>query len=520
MTACVEVLLRFAKILPSIRLETRALTYSLILHYQPDALIQSFPVQWLTTLLQHLANLQSLTARSYPWIDHKACITLRDSLHPNDQFPLRLLDVAECPNILSSGLGILAASLPGLVYLDLSNTKVGTEDAFPATLLPLRELRVLKLRGAGLNDGRFAELAAVVRTRLRSLDVSRNALTDRAVESLAAHCIVDLTLSSTSRHASLVYGRTYYNSDTNVDAFDAALYRILTTGFVGPLELDGASDAAGLQHLDVSDCSLSLDGISRLLRLQGLHRLDAGFAIRPIPSGNWDQALSEAVMNSFRHLTYLRIPSSMVSNLRDQSRPLNPAQRSMTQYKSVTDPADPPPTNPTRPSNAAFPTSRLQKLVLTQVPPHTSSRAVIDAICTLITRFAHADGLARLDYTLPPGITTASVEVLVLEMMPKTSESNMSRIGTAASITQDEDAAAFHAASRDDFSFFDEGERHATPSKTRSVKQDMKLVGTRHDVIAEIVAFRRATKERAFAGDESSGHWSGRVEVRYPTNAG
>lgn len=512
--------MRFAKALPSTRLGTRALTHSLILHYQPDALIQSFPAQWLVTLFQHLPDLQSLTARCYPWIDYKTCITLRNSLHSNHQFPLRLLDVSGCSNILSSGLGALTASLPGLVHLDLSNTKLGTEDAFPATLLPLRELRVLRLRGAGLNDSRFAELAAVVRTRLRSLDVSRNALTDRAVDSLAAHCLVETELFGTGRHASLVHGRTYHNSDTNVDALDVALYRTLTTDFVGSLELDGAGYAAGLQHLNISDCDVSSIGILRLLRLQCLHKIDVGSSLRHIPSGNTVQALSEAVLDLFRHLTYLRIPSSMVSNLRDNSRSPNPTLRNTTQCKSVTDPADSAPISHTQPSNPASPTSRLRKLVLTQVPPHTSYRAVIDAICTLITQFAHADGLARQDYTLPPGVTTASVEVLVLEMMPETSESGTSRTGAAASITQDEDAAAFHAASRDDFSFFDDWERHAMPSTARGAKQDMKAVGTRFDVIAEIVAFRRTTKERASAANESSGHWSGRVEVRYPRNAG
>ncbi|KAF4977555.1 hypothetical protein FZEAL_5926 [Fusarium zealandicum] len=102
-----------------------------------------------------------------------------------------LLSMANCPILLPAKF---VNSLPGLVYLDISGIPGSVRPFLQRDLLP--ELRVLKIRNKEVDDAMLDSLAAQFGTRLWSLDVSSNKLTDRAVESLGFQCLWPADLRS------------------------------------------------------------------------------------------------------------------------------------------------------------------------------------------------------------------------------------------------------------------------------------------------------------------------------------
>ncbi|GME42580.1 Beta-lactamase-related protein [Neofusicoccum parvum] len=196
-------LVRFKRTLSWARLSTRELTHTL--HFPPaHAEIYDGPhSDWLRDVLERLPRLQSLVVRGLPFFDHGALITLRrpsnlrlsshsDSLprmtHDFPLFWLRYLDASACTNATYSGLAEALQHFPALLYLDLSKTKSAKGADVLSVLKFCHSLRVLKLRSLALKDAEIEALATAVKTRLKSLDVRDNQLTDASARLLLDNC--------------------------------------------------------------------------------------------------------------------------------------------------------------------------------------------------------------------------------------------------------------------------------------------------------------------------------------------
>ncbi|KAF4336322.1 hypothetical protein FBEOM_9775 [Fusarium beomiforme] len=223
---------------------------------------------------------------------------------------VQLLSLAGCPQSLSAKF---ITSLRSLVFLDLSYVPGSLRPLFQSDELP--ELRVLKVQGKEVDDTTVENLTARFGSRLWSLDLSNNKLTDRALESIGAHCLWPADLRSAANfdvEGKLEFGCTTPDFGTwiriveselsgsfshpNRHFVDAPLYDLhdtLPQEFVSK-RLDGKfpvkSDAAngvcrglqgedpyfppasfqnsqGLTHLDVSRNRVSSLGLTKLLTL-------------------------------------------------------------------------------------------------------------------------------------------------------------------------------------------------------------------------------------------------------------
>ncbi|KAI8692671.1 hypothetical protein LRP88_07605 [Fusarium phalaenopsidis] len=104
-----------------------------------------------------------------------------------------LLSMADCPVPLPTKF-VSYECLRGLVYLDISGTPGSVRPFLQRDLLP--ELRVLKIRHKEVDDAAFEALTTQFETRLWSLDLGSNKLTDHALEFLGARCLYPTDLRS------------------------------------------------------------------------------------------------------------------------------------------------------------------------------------------------------------------------------------------------------------------------------------------------------------------------------------
>jgi hypothetical protein len=280
-------LTRFKRTLYWSRLFVRELTYTL--HLPPaHAEIYGGPhSEWLRDCLERLPRLQSLIVNGLPFFDHASLVTLRHSSlwwrsnrpHAFPVFSLRLLDASGCTNATSTGLSEALSHLPDLVSLDLSRTPAAKDETLFTKLQYLPSLRVLKLKGLGLKDADLSIITSSVKTRLRSLDVSQNHLTDNSARLLLEHCLKDTSYESHATRASVApIDRIRPLGEIDIfgtEDLDDHLRKKLTQGFVGSLAIEEARDV-GITHLYLSQNAMTVEGISGLLRSRRLQVLDIG----------------------------------------------------------------------------------------------------------------------------------------------------------------------------------------------------------------------------------------------------
>ncbi|KAF1995781.1 hypothetical protein P154DRAFT_473722 [Amniculicola lignicola CBS 123094] len=280
-------LTRFKRTLLWSRLFVRELTHTLRLPPAHAELYGGPHYEWLRDCLERLPRLQSLIVNSLPFFDHAALLTLR---HPSvwwkathtDSFPrfgLRLLDASACSNATSNSLSEALPHFPDLVSLDLSRTTAAKDGAVLNTLKHLPNLRVLKLRGLGLKDSELRIIATSITTRVRSLDISENFLTDASARLLLEHCLQEIVVEQHSTRMSLppVHdSRPLGELDIfGTENLETHLRKKLTTGFIGSLAIEDAR-GLGVTHLYISQNNFTVEGISDLLRSKRLQVLDMG----------------------------------------------------------------------------------------------------------------------------------------------------------------------------------------------------------------------------------------------------
>lgn len=265
----------------------RALTHTLQFPPAHAELYGGPHSEWLRDCLERLPHLQCLMVNGLPFFDHAALLTLRHAsswwnAHRRTTFPifgLRLLDASGCTNATSTGLAEALPHFPDLVSLDLSRTPAARSDVVLSKLKHLRSLRVLNLEGLGLKDVDFEIIAPSIGSRVRSLNVSGNSLTDTSARLLLDFCLKETTIPEHVTRSPLPpveHGRLSGDLDAHEsEDLVAHLRQRLTKGFVGSLAIEESRDV-GVTHLYLSRNSITVEGISGLLRSRRLRVLDVG----------------------------------------------------------------------------------------------------------------------------------------------------------------------------------------------------------------------------------------------------
>ncbi|KAF2031326.1 hypothetical protein EK21DRAFT_99871 [Setomelanomma holmii] len=298
-------LTRFKRILPYVRPSVRDLTHTL--QFPPaHAEIYGGPhAEWLRDCLEYLPRLQCLLVNGLPFFDHSALLCLRHTSlkrrtqysPPDPVYGLRLLDASGCSNATSMGLAEALRHVPSLVSLDLSRTPAAKDESVMSKLRYLVNLRLLSLKGLGLKDADFELIARSIGTRVRSLEVSDNYLTDTSARLLLEHCVKEDAIEN-HRTLGPLSPVEHDRLNGDVDSFESEnvvghVRRKLTTGFVGSLAVEDARDV-GITHLYLSKNAFTVEGVSGLLRSKRVQVLDIGTLAtvleRPYSSGTFESA--------------------------------------------------------------------------------------------------------------------------------------------------------------------------------------------------------------------------------------
>jgi hypothetical protein len=280
-------LTRFKRTLPYVRDSVRDLTHTLRFPPAHAEIYEGPHAEWLRDCLEYLPRLQCLIVDGLPFFDHSCLLSLRysslrwKSARPNafPVFSLRLLDASACTNATSIGLAEALPHFPDLVSLNLSRTAAARDKAVFSAFKSLRNLRVLNLRGLGLRDVDFQTIAETIRSRVRSLDISDNTLTDASARLLVDRCLKETVIRAhTSRGPLAPVDSGYPDSEmyaSEMEDIVGHLRKTLTRGFVGSLAIEEARDV-GITHLYLSRNSITVQGVSGLLRSKRLQVCDMG----------------------------------------------------------------------------------------------------------------------------------------------------------------------------------------------------------------------------------------------------
>jgi hypothetical protein len=140
----------------------------------------TLPAKWLSDILTKFPHLRVLTLSDFPFFDH-ASLVVTDGLQPHHK--LRQLK-ASSYNCTTAGLCTLLRKLPALSTLDLSSCDGANHASTLQAIAQLHSLHTLALRDLKLDDAAIAKLCKSVGTRLRSLDLRGNLLTDATASNL------------------------------------------------------------------------------------------------------------------------------------------------------------------------------------------------------------------------------------------------------------------------------------------------------------------------------------------------
>ncbi|EOA81383.1 uncharacterized protein SETTUDRAFT_123063 [Exserohilum turcica Et28A] len=280
-------LTRFKRTLPYVRPFVRELTHTLRFPPAHAEIYDGPHAEWLRDCLEYLPRLQCLIVNGLPFFDHACLLSLRypslrlRSIRANSfpVFGLRLLDASGCTNATSTGLAEALPHFPDLVSLDLSKTPATRDKAVLSALRHIRNLRVLNLRGLGLKDEDFWTVAHSIRSRVRSLDISDNYLTDTSTRLLLELCLKETVIAPHAYRGPLAPVEQE-QTDNELDLFESEnlvghLRKKLTEGFIGTLTIEKTRDV-GISYLYLSKNAITIEGISGLLRSGRLQVLDAG----------------------------------------------------------------------------------------------------------------------------------------------------------------------------------------------------------------------------------------------------
>ncbi|KAI4212835.1 MAG: hypothetical protein LQ351_004538 [Letrouitia transgressa] len=261
-------------------------------------------------------------------------------------YALRLLVASCCLNTTQRSLADALVSLPNLVFLDLSQTSGARDPAVLENVRYMANLQILKLRGIQLRDDDMETLANSMGTKVRSLDVRNNLLTDRSARTLLHNSFQANDEQDGSIHvrprglagaaeedwpAGIVRPDPAVLDEFRDVSFDERYLNRLTTSVVSRLPSEDQPDL-GITHLFVADNPLTVEGLSGLIKSAKLHVLDVGtidpaYVINRPPSSrsasyfphqNFKLPGAEKLIHfleeyASKNLTFLRIDYNIVS---------------------------------------------------------------------------------------------------------------------------------------------------------------------------------------------------------------
>lgn len=242
-------------------------------------------------------------------------------------YGLRLLEASCCLNATPSGLTEALRHFNALVSLDLSETRAARDASVLKNLNLLHGLRVLKLRSIGLEDNGMYLVAAAIGTRVKSLDICDNRLTDKSARILLEHCFQPRSMSLVGQNASLPC-RDDCSLHLNLykdEHIDKHIRKRLTDAFVYRLTIED-SDEDGITHLYISKNRLTVEGVSGLVGLGRLYVLDVG-TLENVARRMPQDGVTDAYLNipgaekltpllarcASQKLTYLRIHHGIIT---------------------------------------------------------------------------------------------------------------------------------------------------------------------------------------------------------------
>jgi hypothetical protein len=456
------------------------------------------------------------------------------------------------------------------VFLDLSGTyALNHEVSFLRKLETLSNLRVLNLRRMNLKNAALEIIAQSIGTRVRSLDLRDNQLTNQAIHLLVEYCFSKVELTRPGVTGPNTGSGTFTELDVSGNEHLEAYFRKkLGHGFAGHLATDDEAPI-GITHLYLSGNSIKPEVLPELFLPEGLQVLDVGGL--PLPYDFHADPMVHAFLLpgiemltpvikrcAQDRLTYLRInhgivtkdvPSYIDQNLEDNLEMEKPGH-----FESLHNSTDEVERRQRRmrmrqaKEHHLHPAmlSRLRTLVLTDVPLKTRTVMVVSRLIQFIKDCAEETEIAKLransTYALPPGRSRAVAEReharglfglrrIVLEMAHQPTwnrEAASSLSEPSGSFTGDADADVFWKAADEDFSFFGEGERGsggevhrpAPPPNSGRLGGRAEDRPTQYDVLAEISSFRKSRKavyQAAIGSGDSApdieGYWPGELTV-------
>ena len=228
---------------------------------------------WLRDILDRLPSLQSLIVENLSFFDHQALETVHKSngspVQNDTKYSLRLLIASHCENTTAASLAKALFHFPDLIYLDLSSTQGSRNPVVLRQIGTLSQLHVLKMKNCGLRDYDIDLLA--FSTRLRSLDVSDNYLTERGISNLMDR----LPASSLNSSNVSIRSRPRAGTKTTRPTLQKLVSSSLITGHEGLLLIEDNLPST-FADLYLAGNFITMDELSRVLSYPSIEYLDCG----------------------------------------------------------------------------------------------------------------------------------------------------------------------------------------------------------------------------------------------------
>ena len=287
-------LTRFKRTLTRARLSVRRLTHTLHLPPAQVELYDGPRAEWLRDVLEALPNLQSLIVSRLPFFDHQALLAFRHWTNGHQgaadvdraMFSLKLLIAVQCKNMTATGLAGALLHFSSLAYIDLSGNGSARDPSVLSRLHDMSSLHILRLRNCQLRDPDIEVLGKSIGTRVRSLDLRGNYLTDVSIRILLQYCFHSRGTRSRACSGVVVEDSADWpvgiaRPDVKIldefrsEALNERFLRRLTTGLVNRLPSQDLRQS-GVTHLYIAHNHLSVEGVSSLVQHARLYVLDIG----------------------------------------------------------------------------------------------------------------------------------------------------------------------------------------------------------------------------------------------------
>ncbi|RKF58810.1 putative leucine rich repeat domain-containing protein [Erysiphe neolycopersici] len=271
-------LMHLERMLPEIRIEVRRLMHTLHIPSNQVLPLEVSRSGWLIGFLKYLPNLQSLIVSNLSTFDHGSLMALGRRILPANN-SLKFLDASNCINTTAQGLSNALSNLPNLIYLDLSASQGVRGSNVLSQISYFSFLRVLKISRCGLKDDNIKSL--FFSSKLSSLDISGNFLTERGVEILLDKLPENPPAYKTMRYSShdnsqYRYAGSSLSMKVSHEGVETFVVRRLTSDMNAYLQIEEGLPL-NFNHFNLASNDLSINSLCRIYGFNHyLQHLDIG----------------------------------------------------------------------------------------------------------------------------------------------------------------------------------------------------------------------------------------------------